>query len=430
MQRKDLKVTIVCSVSGELSSLKILLYEHVSSGGLSGNSIPASLLSEGYGMLRGIASDFKSAGHEVSILLDSRVASLSSHFQTDEVISVGSYDDVNTIINKLAEIVDAAFVIAPEHGHILQSIVERIEATNIFSLNCESRTIEQVSNKVDLLKRASKLGLESPKTLTFFFNESIDKVKQSIKHNMSFPVVIKPMDGTSCSGLSIARNENQVAEAIGKAKSESFCSSGIAQEYVQGVNASVSLICTGIDAFQMSLNLQELELLDPVTDSSYVGGQVPFEHPLKAEAFNAAKRLLMSYEGLRGYVGVDFVLTENKAFVMEVNPRLTTSYIGLRRTINFNLAQAITDSVLKQKNPGNIKNRGVAVFRKIPVRKSDISHWQDICDRQYLVSPPFPLNKDCLSCALIEAYGSNLNQATVHLNQAKDQVDQCLTSGE
>ena len=32
--------------------------------------------------------------------------------------------------------------------------------------------------------------------------------------------------------------------------------------------------------------------------------------------------------GLRGYVGVDLVLTDSEAVVIEVNPRLTTAYLG------------------------------------------------------------------------------------------------------
>jgi predicted ATP-grasp superfamily ATP-dependent carboligase len=430
LKRKDLKATIVCSVSGDLSSLKILVYEHVSSGGLSDHSISASLLCEGYGMLRSIASDFKSAGHEVRILFDSRIASLSSHFQAGEIIVVSSVGEVNTIIKKLDGIVDAAFVIAPEQGNVLHSIVERIETTNAFSLNCGSEAIEQVSNKAALLQRTSKLGLDFPKSLTFPSEEPMDKIIQSIRSNLGFPVVIKPLSGTGCSGLSITRTEIQVADAIKKVKNESFCSAVMVQEYVQGINASVSAICTDKDALPVSLNFQEIKLSDPVAASSYTGGQVPFEHPLKTVAFNATKRLLTSYKGLRGYVGVDFVLTKEKAFVMEVNPRLTTSYIGLRKVINFNLEQAIIDSALKQKIHGNLDNYGVAMFRKVPVCNQGIFRWRDICDMQNLVSPPFPVDKNSSSCALVESYGLSVNQAAVNLNEAKEQLDKILTSWE
>jgi predicted ATP-grasp superfamily ATP-dependent carboligase len=42
--------------------------------------------------------------------------------------------------------------------------------------------------------------------------------------------------------------------------------------------------------------------------------------------------------GLRGYVGVDVVLGEREAALIELNPRLTTSYLGLRAAFDQNLA--------------------------------------------------------------------------------------------
>jgi len=49
-------------------------------------------------------------------------------------------------------------------------------------------------------------------------------------------------------------------------------------------------------------------------------------------------------------VGVDLVLGSapdgSEDWVIEINPRLTTSYIGLRALAEFNLAQALIDIVI------------------------------------------------------------------------------------
>jgi predicted ATP-grasp superfamily ATP-dependent carboligase len=52
----------------------------------------------------------------------------------------------------------------------------------------------------------------------------------------------------------------------------------------------------------------------------------------------AACRLI---PGLKGFVGVDVVLTATEAWVIEVNPRITTAYVGLRLACPFNLAGAL-----------------------------------------------------------------------------------------
>ena len=53
-----------------------------------------------------------------------------------------------------------------------------------------------------------------------------------------------------------------------------------------------------------------------------------------------ARRAVEALAGLRGYVGVDVVLGDNDQ-VIEINPRLTTSYVGLRALAETNLAEAM-----------------------------------------------------------------------------------------
>jgi predicted ATP-grasp superfamily ATP-dependent carboligase len=48
--------------------------------------------------------------------------------------------------------------------------------------------------------------------------------------------------------------------------------------------------------------------------------------------------------GLRGYVGVDLVLSDTDAVLIEINPRLTTAYVGLRRALEQNVAALIVDA--------------------------------------------------------------------------------------
>jgi predicted ATP-grasp superfamily ATP-dependent carboligase len=75
----------------------------------------------------------------------------------------------------------------------------------------------------------------------------------------------------------------------------------------------------------------------------YLGGELPLSPELAECARRLAARALDSIDGLRGYVGVDVVLGDTAAgdVAIEVNPRLTTSYIGLRVLARTNLAAAM-----------------------------------------------------------------------------------------
>jgi predicted ATP-grasp superfamily ATP-dependent carboligase len=82
--------------------------------------------------------------------------------------------------------------------------------------------------------------------------------------------------------------------------------------------------------------------------------------------------------GLLGYVGVDVVLGEaadgGGDAVIEINPRLTTSYVGLRRLARFNLAEAVLAVVAGKALPG-------LDWRKGPIRfLADGTLWDRVAE--------------------------------------------------
>ena len=409
--------------------MRILLYEHVSSGGYAGEPIPSSLLCEGYAMLRGLTADFKAAGHEVTVLLDSRVAELHPPLDADHVVQIASSGEADLTMELASETADAAYVVAPEPKHVLQSIVECIETTDALSLNCQATGIEQAADKALLGERVKNLGLNFPKTEMFHANDSIEKITEAVS-KLGFPVVIKPASGAGCIGLSVIQNEKQVSKAIAKIRKETAIGNVVAQELIEGISASVSLISTGAEALPVSLNLQVVTLAGPDGVSDYLGGLVPLEHPLRDEAFAAAKQVVESFGCLRGYVGVDLILSENKAFIVEVNPRLTSSYVGLRKVASFNPAQAIVGAVLKSELPKNPQTSGYACFSKVPVRHVAPSAWENICEMSQVVSPPFPICGANLSYALVQAKGETYENVSFGLREAKKHLQHICQGGK
>ncbi|UCF44692.1 MAG: ATP-grasp domain-containing protein [Candidatus Bathyarchaeota archaeon] len=402
--------------------MRVLIYEHLSGGGFADEPMPLGILSEGFSMLRTLISDFKASGHNVTTLLDSRIARLNPPIDADFLVPIFSSREAQAIIRKVSESVDAAYIVAPETDQVLQSLVEFVEQAGATSLNCPANAIAKVSNKAVFYTILKKLGISTPETIMFSVHDAVAEIKQTIRDKLNFPLVFKPSDGVSCCGLSVVTKEDQVDSAVNKIKGKASSKLFLAQELIKGAAASVSLISTGNEAMAISLNQQDVAIGTPEVLSTYKGGVVPFIFPLKSDAFAVAEKIVKSFRDLKGYIGVDLILTEEEAVAIEVNPRLTTSYIGLRRVVNFNPADAIVNAILKRELPTNIRCCGYAYFSKVETTRPTTDALKKTYEINEVVSPPFPVSSSGNAFALVSAYGATLGIATAKFREAKKRV--------
>ena len=125
----------------------------------------------------------------------------------------------------------------------------------------------------------------------------------------------------------------------------------IIQEYIPGDVCSVCLISDGKEALPISLNKQIVKIDE--NGGEYLGGYVPYEHPSKEKAFAVAKRACEFVPGLKGFIGVDLIIADD-VYLIEINSRFTTSYVGLQKVSNINIAKAIIDLIDKKVAIGDI----------------------------------------------------------------------------
>jgi predicted ATP-grasp superfamily ATP-dependent carboligase len=379
--------------------LNLLIHEHVSGGGYADKKISASILSEGYGMLRNLISDLKTAGHQVTTFLDSRLDSFNPPMEADETVSISSRKDLEKKLRKLSGTSDAVYVIAPESGQVLEKLVELVESSEGTPLNCHVDSIKLVSNKMKTCKALESRRVKVPETVMLDIHEKTGNIRQLIR-DLGYPVVFKPLDGVGCSGSSLVRDKGDIAVAAKKVARDSLSDNFIVQKFVKGKDASVSLYSTGDKALAITLNKQLIRLATPDEESRYSGGSVPFDHRLEMEALKTAERAVELLGGLKGYVGVDMVLANEGPVVMEVNPRLTISYIGLRKAVGFNPAQAIVDATFGGKLPESSQPKGYAFFSKVKVLPNP-KVITETYKMKEVVSPPFPVASNELACALL-----------------------------
>lgn len=336
---------------------------------------------------------------------------------------VSTFQEAESALQKTSKANDAAYIVAPESNNVLQTLVTNIEQADVTSLNCSASDIGKVSDKSVILAHAKEMGLPTPATVIISTREDVAEIERTIDGRLGFPLVIKPLDGVGCTGLSVARNERQVAGAVAKVIRESSSEYFVAQELIHGTAVSVSLLSTGKVTLPVSLNKQDVSLMVPEFTSTYNGGQVPLNSPRKREAFTLAEKLVRSFRGLRGYVGVDLVLTEEEPIVIEVNPRLTTSYVGMRKITGFNPAQAIINAVVEHELPQDCQSMGYAFFSKVMTPKPTTEVLQKTYGVNEIISPPFPFSGNSTAHAFVLSHRATLKDAMTGFLEAKKRLN-------
>ncbi len=226
---------------------------------------------------------------------------------------------------------DAVWLVAPETEGCLERLAARAERMGTALLGPGAAAIRRASDKAGLPRRLARHGVPHPKTR--LLRRGVDW--RTAAREVGYPVVVKPTRGAGCHGVCLARNARELRRAVDMAGRGNGRGPLLLQRYVPGVAASVSLLADGRRAVALTVNAQWMRASRPFT---YRGGATPLDHPLAGRAVEAALRTCRALPGLRGYVGVDVVLTQSEAVVIEVNPRLTTSYLGVRAALGGNVA--------------------------------------------------------------------------------------------
>jgi predicted ATP-grasp superfamily ATP-dependent carboligase len=309
--------------------MRILVHEFVSGGGLAGRPVTASLAREGSAMLAALVADLSAIGrHQIVTTVDPRFP--LRRLPGAEVLTLFP-EQRDDLLEALIGSVDAVWPIAPETDRCLERLAARAERNGKVLLGSGSAAIRRASDKANLPWRLGRHGVRHPKTCVLRAGAEWRAAAEAV----GFPLVVKPARGAGCCGVILARSPEALVGALEwdhrTAKGESL----LLQEYVPGVAASVSLLSDGRDAVPLAVNGQSVRTSPAF---SYHGGQTPINHPLANRAAAAALHTCRALPGLRGFVGVDLVLTGSEAVVIEVNPRLTTAYLGVRLALDENVA--------------------------------------------------------------------------------------------
>ncbi len=202
-------------------------------------------------------------------------------------------------------------------------------------ISCSSPFVTIGSDKQATIEFLQQLQIPVPAGVCLPGPASLSAWKQDAVEGERY--VIKPLDGAG----SWLQKRWSIGETWGDSpldfpvRCERFC---------PGLAASIGVISSeNVNVSPILLPL--LEQLQNPDDLSYLGARWVDDPGLVRRANQLARQVAKALPATTGFWGIDLVLgsdAEGKNdFVIEVNPRITTSYIGLRQWCQSNLVEAM-----------------------------------------------------------------------------------------
>ncbi len=290
--------------------MQVFVYEFASAAEGRGEPLPASIRAEGRAMFTAVRDDL---GRVPGVWV--------------VTLPVGAADE-EAAFRALARGADATLVVAPESDGILLRRCRWVEEAGGRLLGPSSAAVRLAGDKRALGQHWAARGVPSPPC------EPVERAGR-----VTFPAVLKPRDGAGSQATFLVGRPEDLEGRLAAARAEGFDGRAVLQPFVPGTAASVAFLVGP----RQTLALPPADqFLSSDGRFRYRGGRVPLPADLAGRATEVAWRAAAAVEGLRGYVGVDVVLGDaadgSGDAVIELNPRLTTSYLGLRALASDNLA--------------------------------------------------------------------------------------------
>ncbi len=331
--------------------MQLFVYEYTCAAGLTGAAAAASLRAEGWAMLAAVLGDFGRLPG-VAIVTLGHAAFEAPTPPSCRVVRTGSEE---AAFRELAAAADFTLVIAPELDDLLWTRCSWVAESGGRLLGPSPAAVRLTGDKWALGQHLRRHQVPTPECRRLLGDEE--------EGSLPYPLVWKPRFGAGSIATFLVRGADDWPRCRREARAEAWQGESLVQSWVAGRPASVALLLGPRQCLPLVPAAQEL------SDDGrfhYLGGSLPLPPPLAGRAVRLARRAVEAVPGLAGYMGVDVVLGDaadgSGDWVIEINPRLTTSYIGLRALCRDNLAGAMLRVVQGLEVPALSWHTGPARF--------------------------------------------------------------------
>ena len=292
-------------------------------------------MEQGQLMRDALLRDLSPLPYQIITTVDARLAR-PAHCETCQVVSAN--EEVWQRWEENIQLVDAVWFVAPETDGYLEKMTALALKHQKAIIGCGLTSIHICSSKLatyQLLKQANIATLDTCVYANW------DKTK-------SLKWLAKPDDGAGCEQTVCFDTAEQLENWILK---NGRVDTHIIQPYLAGDAASISCVMHHGKAKILSCNQQLIAIEDNIL---IYKGFVINSMRLYRDSFQVlANKIAQLLPDLAGYVGIDVIVSSvtdrpTKLTVVEINPRLTTSYVALHEATGHNPAELIMNTIFQE----------------------------------------------------------------------------------
>jgi predicted ATP-grasp superfamily ATP-dependent carboligase len=347
--------------------MRLLIYEWSCSGGMQSETartilkkMPlAGFLKEGRLMIESLAWDAsKNVSIDVTVMVDETLAPEDApQLPKDSTIqSVSCGCDIELLL-EIAPHFDHIIFIAPETQGVLVHALQEIEDAGFGDrlTNCPIPFVSAASDKHTTCTILAAAGIQTPPGYPV-------PAGGNLPADCDLPAVLKPRMSAGCDGLRIIYRHTDFIAPETDSRLEHLAS---------GMHGSCCCLCTSDSIIPLLPCEQLFTSESPLT---YLGCK-PAPRALYSRMQTLALRSIEALNNAtnsraRGWVGVDMILGSHDDGrddqVLEINPRFTTSYVGLSRGQQNGLLGPLLNHIRGNRNFIASWNEEACVFSFVP----------------------------------------------------------------
>jgi predicted ATP-grasp superfamily ATP-dependent carboligase len=298
-----------------MASLKVFAFDYATAGGPMARRLPQSLRRQGGMLLQALQADLRALPDvELTTMAPAQDAAAAQQTFGERFASC-------------IEAADAVWPLASESDGLLERLSRDILRADRILLGSAPGAVRVVASKLGMARALAEGGV--PVAATYSPHAPLPDARGAW--------VVKPDDGAGCLDIRLFSDRAAALAWIRTAAAESY----VLQPFIAGKLGSLSLLCCDGMARVLSCNLERVAMRN--NRFHFLGSTVNGLGDHDGTLDRLARQVAAAIPSLWGYVGVDFVLTERGAVVLDVNPRLTAAYAGLHASLGRNPAGLVID---------------------------------------------------------------------------------------